>query len=119
MNNLQKSILQKRKNINELKKKFELLKKNIEYYSSLILKKNTNSNNIIIVDGEMKNERLNTNTSTEIKYEKEKIRNKLNYSKFALKNRKIDIFQNLSRFARAFIDKGSVYIANLQDFFFI
>ena len=92
MNNLQKSILQKRKNINELKKKFELLKKNIEYYSSLILKKNTNSNNIIIVDGEMKNERLNTNTSTEIKYEKEKIRNKLNYSN--QKNEKSDSLLN-------------------------
>ena len=92
MNNLQKSILQKRKNINELKKKFELLKKNIEYYSSLILKKNTNSNNIIIVDGEMKNERLNTNTSTEIKYEKEKIRNKLNCSN--QKNEKSDSLLN-------------------------
>ena len=93
MNNLQKSILQKRKNINELKKKFELLKKNIEYYSSLILKKNTNNNdNIIIVDGEIKNERLNTNTSTEIKYEKEKIRNKLNYSN--QKNEKSDSLLN-------------------------
>ena len=92
MNNLQKSILQKRKNINELKKKFELLKKNIEYCSSLILKKNTNSNNIIIVDGEMKNERLNANTSTEIKYEKEKIRNKLNCSN--QKNEKSDSLLN-------------------------
>ena len=42
-----------------------------------------------------------------------------NRNEFALKNRKVDIFQNLSRFARAFIDKGAVYIANLQDFFFI
>ena len=103
MNNLQKAIIQKKSNVNELKKNFEILKKKIQNYSELILKKannyynsinnttntnNSNNNNIIIVDNEIKNERLNTNTSIEIKYEKEMIKNKLDKSNSSQKQEK-------------------------------
>ena len=103
MNNLQKAIIQKKSNVNELKKNFEILKKKIQNYSELILKKgnnyynsinlttntnNSNNNNIIIIDNEIKNERLNTNTSIEIKYEKEMIKNKLDKSNSSQKKEK-------------------------------
>ena len=93
MNDLQKSIIEKKNNVNELKKNFEILKKKIKSFLDLILKK-TNNNNIIIVDNDVKNERLNTNTSIEIKYEKELIKRKLDKSNSSKKEKKTNSIIN-------------------------
>ena len=94
MNDLQKSIIEKKNNVNELKKNFEILKKKIKSFLDLILKK-TNNNNIIIVDNDVKNERLNTNTSIEIKYEKELIKRKLDKSNSSKKEKKTNSIINV------------------------